>query len=371
MRDNRRVLADLFAGKRIRLEQSPFLAEAPPSLPHPFDFDRVEGMLLCLAVGDALGNTTEGMLPGKRKAQHGWIRNYLPHKHVGGQNVGTASDDSQMAFWTLEQLLRDGGLVPDNLSRRFCQDRIFGIGSAVKEFVANRKAGLAWDEAGVHSAGNGALMRIAPVLIPHLRHPSSALWADVALAGMITHNDETSTATCIAFAHLVWEALRAAGVPAQGWWIDEFVRVAGPLEGNAKLKPSFGRHAGTFRAPLTAFVAQVAREAILSDSSILEASNDWGSGAYLLETVPCVLAILERHSANPRAAIEVAVNETKDNDTVGAIVGAAVGALHGRKALPQEWIDGLLGRTTDSDDGRVFALIAETKRYLNEPEATA
>ncbi len=45
-------------------------------------------------------------------------------------------------------------------------------------------------------------------------------------------------------------------------------------------------------------------------------------------------------------AIIRAVNDTWDNDTTAAIVGAAVGALHGRSALPQRWIDGLLGRTT-------------------------
>jgi hypothetical protein len=45
-------------------------------------------------------------------------------------------------------------------------------------------------------------------------------------------------------------------------------------------------------------------------------------------------------------------HSAKDNDTVGAIVGAAVGALHGRAAVPQNWIDGFLGRTTADDDGR-------------------
>jgi ADP-ribosyl-[dinitrogen reductase] hydrolase len=61
-----------------------------------------------------------------------------------------------------------------------------------------------------------------------------------------------------------------------------------------------------------------------------------------------------------------AVNDTWDNDTVAAIVGAIVGARHGRKALPQGWIDGLLGRTGEADDGRVFQLIAETERFLRD-----
>lgn len=33
-------------------------------------------------------------------------------------------------------------------------------------------------------------------------------------------------------------------------------------------------------------------------------------------------------------------------------------ALHGRRALPERWVAGLLGRATDNDDGEVFRLTA-------------
>jgi len=46
------------------------------------------------------------------------------------------------------------------------------------------------------------------------------------------------------------------------------------------------------------------------------------------------LWILTRCVGDPEEAIVRAVNDTTDNDTVGAIVGAAVGALHGELALP-------------------------------------
>ncbi len=60
---------------------------------------------------------------------------------------------------------------------------------------------------------------------------------------------------------------------------------------------------------------------------------------------------------DPEEAIVRAVNDTRDNDTVAAIVGAAVGALHGAEALPKRWRDGLLGRTGADDDRRVFELM--------------
>src|SRR5262249_52108449 len=93
--------------------------------------------------------------------------------------------------------------------------------------------------------------------------------------------------------------------------------------------------------------------------------NRWHSGAYLLETVPSVLLILARHGDDPEEAIVRAVNDTRDNDTIAAIVGAAMGALHGESNLPLRWRDGLLGRTSADDDGHVQKLVAELQRLLS------
>ena len=68
-----------------------------------------------------------------------------------------------------------------------------------------------------------------------------------------------------------------------------------------------------------------------------------------------------RHAGDPEEAIVAAVNDTKDNDTVAAMVSAAVGALHGAEALPARWREHLLGRTGADDDGRVFALIEQAR----------
>jgi len=91
--------------------------------------------------------------------------------------------------------------------------------------------------------------------------------------------------------------------------------------------------------------------------SVVDACNTWYSGAFLLETVPSVLFVLMSYAHDPEEAIVRAVNDTKDNDTIAAIVGAAVGALHGRKKMPDCWIENLSGRTTDRDDGHIFELI--------------
>ncbi len=90
-----------------------------------------------------------------------------------------------------------------------------------------------------------------------------------------------------------------------------------------------------------------------SGASVLSACDRWYSGAYVLETAPCALYILMLHAADPEEAIERAVNDTWDNDTIAAIVGA----LHGAAALPKSSRDGLSGRTAEEDEGRIWSIL--------------
>ncbi len=331
------------------------------------DWSRVEGMLLGLAIGDALGNTTEGQSATGRAGERGEIRDYLPNWYADDRAVGLPSDDSQLAFWTVEHLVEHRGLDPAALARVFATRRIFGIGSAVRSFQAQMARGVAWQDAAPHSAGNGALMRIAPMVLPHLRTPSPFLWTDTALSARVTHNDSSAVAACLAFVEWLWRFLTGLQAANSTEWFETFVATVRALEGEATYRPRGGRLVG-FEGTLSAFLARVMPDALDRNLSTLEACNGWYSGAFLLETVPCVLYILLRHGHDLEEAIVRAVNDTRDNDTVGAIVGAAVGALHGTDALPRRWRDGQLGRTAAADDGRVFELIEQARQvFWDEP----
>lgn len=363
MTSNLALLDDFFATGKIHVQRGALFGRVPHPMPADFDFDRVEGMLLGLATGDALGNTTESQNPADRTRRHGEIRDYLPNRYAEGRAVGLPSDDSQMAFWTLEQWLADGALDPERLAQRFCAEQIFGIGQSVKEFVINFKAGKPWHASGPASAGNGALMRIAPVLAPHLRSGTPALWADVALATMLTHNDPAALSASLAFSAMLWELLQMQVPPEPLWWVETYVSLARDLEGDTVYRPRGGAYAD-YAGPLWRFVETQVRAAYEEDLPVLTACNAWYSGAYLLETVPSVLTVLMRHADDPETALLRAVNDTRDNDTVGAIVGAAVGALHGRRGLPERWVRNLLGRTRAADDGQVFALLAQARERV-------
>jgi ADP-ribosyl-[dinitrogen reductase] hydrolase len=343
--------------------------------------DRTRGMLLGVAIGDSLGNTSEGMTPVERRRLHGEIVDYLPHPREDMRRIGFPSDDTQFTFWTVESLLRRGYLDPADLAGSFVGPRIFGVGKTVTDFLfAYRFGHKPWYQAGGLSAGNGALMRIAPVILPHLHDMTERLWRDVVAATIVTHRDAAAVAASAGFVGLLAECLawRGAQAPPAHWWPETFLRYARPMEASAAAGSRAGKSSSaadsepgnsppgvyasripgdSFRGSLGDRVEQTVFPAIEEGLSVLEAAERWHSGAYLLETVPCALYILALHGADAEEAIVRAVNDTRDNDTIAAVVGAAVGALHGSSGLPARWQEPLLGRTVEDDDGHVQALI--------------
>jgi ADP-ribosyl-[dinitrogen reductase] hydrolase len=352
-----RVISEGYLPARSALLQGPVEHATGPVLP-----DRIRGMLLGLAIGDALGNTNEGLTATDRVATHGEIRDYLPNRHAAGRRVGLPSDDTQLAFWMLESLLEFGDLDPEDVARKFSGREIFGIGGAVRKFLANRAEHVTpWYRCGVESAGNGALMRIAPIVLLHPEGTSAALWLNAALASIITHRDACSVASCVAFVDLLARLMRMPTPPTPEWILQTYVSTVRQVCTDPPYRPRGGRFAG-WEGPFPEYLEHVLGEARRQGWSAREACDAWCSGAYLLETVPSVLWILARHAHDPEEAMVRAVNDTKDNDTVAAIVGAAVGALHGERALPDRWRTGLLGRTQSADDGQVFRLAEAASR---------
>jgi len=190
-----------------------------------------------------------------------------------------------MAFWTLEQLVEDDQFVPEHLANKFNTERIFGIGNTVRKFVSSMQQGAEWFEAGPrkNASGNGALNRIAPILVPHLKTGGTGLWADTALCAMMTHNDRTSTASCLAFIAMLWELLDLVAPPDRTWWVQKFTQICSPLEGQVKLRPRGGQYIDKFEGPLSEFCVEHVAAAALEDSDYGIAIDSWYSGAFLLE----------------------------------------------------------------------------------------
>jgi ADP-ribosylglycohydrolase len=200
-------------------------------------------------------------------------------------------------------------------------------------------------------------MRCPGVFAAHLGTDGQGLAADAALFAAATHNDFAAISSSVAFSIMLAELLVMRKPPDPAWWVQRYVELAAPLEGDVCYRGRGAPAAVGYEGPLWKYLADNVPGLLASGASVLEAGDVFLSGAYLMETVPMVLFTLAKHGHDPEAAIVRSVNDTKDNDTIAAIVGAAVGALHGESAIPHAWRSGLLGWTTADDDGALFVLL--------------
>lgn len=369
---NHATLDRLFAAGDIDLARGPLFDRVLPARPD-LDFGRVEGMLLGLAIGDALGRPLAGEPDEERRRLLAEADGYQPNPLAGGRAVGLPSDETQLAFWTLEHLCQAGQLRPGRLMSRLAGGRIFGVGPTTREALEAFRAGaLPWERCGIKVSGSGALPRLVPLLLPHLAGGGKGLWADLALATVMTHNDSAALSAGLAWGALLGELLGMAAPPPAAWWLESYLAAAEGLE----LDPTY-RHSGpAFRGQggdtLAGHLKRCLHRADEEGWDLVQASAAWGSGGSLLEVLPSVFFILSRHADDPREALRQAVAASRAPDRAASLVGAAVGALHGHDALPQDWVRDLLGRTAEDDDGQVFRLLAMAgRRFGGEGEAAA
>ena len=335
------------------------------------ELDRWRGMFIGLAVGDALGNTSESLSPDQRRDRFGEIVDYPPNQRAGGRPVGLPSDDTQLCALAVEQILADDVFSPIAWLDLARSRRIFGVGGTVRLAFRRLAQGLPWPEAAQgasRGAGNGALMRCPGIFAAHLATDGQRLAADAALFAAATHNDFAAISSSVAFSIMLAELLVMREPPDPAWWVQRYVELAAPLEGDVCYRGRGAPAAVGYEGPLWKYVADQVPGLLESGASVLDAGAAFLSGAYLMETVPMVLFTLAKHGHDPEAAIVRAVNDTKDNDTMAAIVGAAVGALHGESTIPRVWRGGLLGWITADDDGALFALLDRLEARLTESD---
>jgi ADP-ribosyl-[dinitrogen reductase] hydrolase len=277
--------------------------------------DRAYGVLLGLAVGDALGTTLEFSQ-----------RDSLPfHREMtGGGPFGLApgqwTDDTAMALALADSLLTCGDFDAVDLMGRFvrwwqegvysCTGECFDIGTttraALERFIRTGNPYAGSDD--VHTAGNGSLMRLAPVALFAFGDRVRAL--DLARAqSRTTHGAPQAVEACAFFCELLQDAITEG----------KDVLDRRPWDGHAAIK------------------------AIASGEW-----RDWSrdrirSSGYVVATLEAALWCVAQTNTFEDALV-LAVNLGDDADTVGAVTGQLAGAVYGASAIPERWLKPLAWR---------------------------
>ena len=291
--------------------------------------DRAYGAMLGLAIGDALGAPLEFSR-----------RDSLPvvSELIGGGpfglRAGEWTDDMSMALCLADSLIANGGLNDHDLLDRFLRwwkegensvtGRCFDIGNATR-FALERyqrlrsPAGSGPREA--RHAGNGSIMRLAPAAI--FAAPDEEL-ARALAAGQseATHANDQTCAASELLATLLVEAMSGR-----------------PKEEVLASRLTFGT---------------VETMDIAAGTWVGKSRDEIHSSGYVLDTLEAALWCVQRTSTFEEALI-LAVNLGDDSDTVGAVTGQLAGALYGRSAIPERWLQKLAWR--EHIEERVSALL--------------
>jgi poly(ADP-ribose) glycohydrolase ARH3 len=295
--------------------------------------DRFRGALLGGAIGDALGRPFEG----SRRPADEPPTFFLANSWRDGRNEGTWTDDTQLTVVVGEALLAGRGRVEpaDVVTRLVAWLPIGrGVGRATRRAVENLEAGVAWNLAGEPSAGNGAAMRVAPIGLVHAARPAELALATAA-ATVPTHADPTALVGALAMA---WLTGRCAETDADELDPEDLVRELQGALAEVHDPPVEERRPGGQTVRLLDRLSEVAGLLGLPPERAFARLHN---GAFVLESLPAALWCFLAHLDDPEAAVGVAAAGGFDADTVAAMAGTLVGALHGEDAWAPRWTDAL------------------------------
>jgi ADP-ribosyl-[dinitrogen reductase] hydrolase len=288
--------------------------------------NRVRGSMLGLAAGDALGAALESRWPGT----------FSPvHSMIGGGPFGLApgewTDDTSMALCLAASLIESKGFDARDQMERYLlwlrsgymssTGRCFDIGLTVRTALAmfeqtgNPFSGPTHS----HSAGNGSIMRLAPIAIYFYRQPAMAI-ERAADSSRTTHGAQEAVDACRYLAGLLVGALQ--GRPKEELLGFAFSPVPGSWEAE----------------PLASRIQHISQGSYKHK----EPPEIRGTG-YVVESLEAALWAFHR-SQDYRSGALLAINLGDDADTTGAVYGQLAGAHYGLSGIPPEWLRQLVGR---------------------------
>lgn len=300
----------------------------------PLQNDRAAGVLVALAAGDALGAGYEFGAP---------LPDGAEVTMKGGGPFGFApaewTDDTSMAIPIAQALLEAGSDAGSSSPAPLTMivrawtawaAEAKDVGAQTSSVIAAaRRVASAAGRSKVHaadfsaaaadfhartgrSAGNGSLMRTAPLSLAYLDRDPAELMAQAAVLSALTHGDPDAQEAC----GLWCVAIRGAVL-------------TGRLDVRAGLSLLSAERAAVWLDRIE--VAERSRPRDFTRNGwVVEAFQGAWSAIHFA-------GLTASGPSHLRAALEEAVRGGRDTDTVAAIAGGLLGAAYGYTAVPFEW----------------------------------
>ena len=281
--------------------------------------ERYRGCLLGLAVGDALGTTLEFQPPGSFRPLEDMVGGG-PFNLAAGQ----WTDDTSMALCLAESLIECQEFNPADQMNRYIRwyrqghlsstGVCFDIGNTVRSALGRFEiTGEPYSNSiDPYSAGNGSLMRLAPVPMFYANNPAEAI-IKCGESSKTTHGAKTAVDACRYFGGLLVGAFNE--VNKEDLLYERFSIVGGCWEDD----------------PLVEEI-----DLISMGSYKREMPPDIRGAGYVVHSLEAALWAFY-HSESFEHGCLMAVNLGEDADTTGAIFGQLGGAYYGVQSIPATW----------------------------------
>jgi ADP-ribosylglycohydrolase len=303
--------------------------------------DRMAGLVLGQALGDALGRLVEARPPDEAAA---YVREWLEGAGPPGRlhpDFGQYSDDTQLTRELLESVRDAGGWSPQAFAIRvgalFAAGLDVGAGPGTRAAALRLHAGVPWTDAATPApyAGNGTAMRVGPVGLLFLAQPA-AMCRVAAEQSRVTHADPRCAAAAVAIAGAVALAATEPRIDRRGWSRQLAEWVGAEDAGVAAVVG--GLHEWADLVPVEA--ARHVHAARLDPG----APGEWqGNSTYAPASVAGALYAFLRTPDDYWSTIRTAIAVGGDTDTMAAMAGAIAGGRLGPGALSAA----MLARLTD------------------------
>lgn len=285
----------------------------------PTEWERFAGCLVGLAAGDALGTTVEFSPPGS----------FTPLNDIVGGGPfhlrpGQWTDDTSMALCLADSLVACHGFEPRDQMERYLRwyrsgylsstGHCFDIGNTIRTALQNfeRTREPYSGSSDPNKAGNGSLMRLAPVAMFFFSSPAEAI-ERCGDSSRTTHATPAAVDACRYFGGLLAGALAGENKKTL------------LSAGYAPLVNTWERH------PLVHEIDEIAQGSF----KIRQPPMIKGSG-YVVRSLEAALWAFYL-SADFRSGCLLAANLGDDADTTAAIYGQIAGAYYGLEDIPLQW----------------------------------
>ena len=289
--------------------------------------NRVQGLLLGTAVADSLGLPLEGLTP-KRIANLHWAKHLRQRFFF---HHGLWSDDTEHSIMLTQALLASGE-KPDLFAKKLAWELRWwlvglpaGVGLATGRSIFKLWLGFPPRKSGVSSAGNGPMMRTAPIALvsdPTMRRKL------VKTQTTLTHTDPKAFYAAWAVTELCVLMLHSDQAPPSDQIFSVFRKVTDSKD---------------WHNLITSIEDACDRKATLKELiTNLDGSPTRGISGYCYHTLAAITYCGIKNSWSYQNTITDLLIAGGDTDTTAAIAGAICGSLEGTTGIPSTWSRGLV-----------------------------